>query len=166
MSTDVDRAKQFEDALRDGGVRITRQRTALIEVLSESRDHPDADELHRRAREKDPSVSLATVYRTLAQLEELGLVHRHVFSGESARYETSDIPHHDHIIDVETGRITEFRSPEIEKIQEQIARAYGMEIVHHRLELYCRPLRSGDAAAGSDAPSAEPDGDPGPSNGS
>ncbi|MEO1328612.1 MAG: Fur family transcriptional regulator [Pseudomonadota bacterium] len=146
------RAKQFEDALRDEGVRITRQRTALIEVLSESRDHPDADELHRRAREKDSSVSLATVYRTLAQLEEMGLVHRHVFAGEAARYETTDLPHHDHIINIETGTITEFRSGEIEKIQERIARELGLEIVHHRLELYCRPIRDSAPDEGAATP--------------
>ena len=147
------RAKQFENALRDEGVRITRQRTALIEVLAESHDHPDADELHRRAREKDPSVSLATVYRTLSQLEEMGLVHRHVFAGESARYETSDLPHHDHIINLDTGKITEFRSAEIEKIQERIAREHGLEIIHHRLELYCRPLKDRSNGSNEDEPS-------------
>ncbi len=145
--SDDQSSKHFEDALRDEGVRMTRQRSALIEVLSEARDHPDADELLRRAREKDPSVSLATVYRTLAQLEELGLVHRHVFEGAAARYESSAVPHHDHIIDLETGRIIEFNSGEIERIQEQIARAHGYEIVHHRLELYCRPIRPAPTSA-------------------
>lgn len=155
MTDDDRRAKHFENALREEGVRITRQRTALLEVLSESRDHPDADELHRRAREKDASVSLATVYRTLAQLEEMGLVHRHVFAGEAARYETSDVPHHDHIIDIETGRIIEFRSGEIEKIQEHIAKTFGYEIIHHRLELYCRPIATKPDAAPAQKPKPE-----------
>lgn len=132
------RAKKLEDALRADGVRITRQRGALLQVLAEADDHPDATELHRRARDIDESVSLATVYRTLATLEEQGVVLRHVFEGEAARFETSDTPHHDHIIDVETGEIIEFTSERIESIQQAIADALGYEVVSHRLELYCR----------------------------
>ena len=93
------RAAQLEEALRDEGVRITRQRTALLHALAQSDDHPDATELHRRARSIDDTVSLATVYRTLAVLEDQGVVQRHAFEGGGARFETADMPHHDHLID-------------------------------------------------------------------
>ena len=130
--------QRFEDALRADGVRITRQRTAVLRVLAEADDHPDANELHRRAYAIDKSVSLATVYRTLGILEQRGVVHRHVFEGAPARFETTEMPHHDHIIDIETGGIIEFRSEKIEKLQAEIASELGYELVRHRLELYCR----------------------------
>ena len=135
-------ANRLEEALRADGVRITRQRTALLKVLAESEDHPDANELHSRAREIDSTMSLATVYRTLAALEQQGLVQRHAFEGASARFEIADARHHDHLIDIEKGEIIEFRSAEIEKLQEEIADRYGYEIVSHRLELYCRPKKA------------------------
>lgn len=97
----------MERALRGDGVRITRQRAALLQVLADADDHPDATELHRRAREIEETVSLATVYRTLSALEAQGVVHRLAFEGEPARFETTDAPHHDHIIDVETGDVIE-----------------------------------------------------------
>lgn len=137
-------ADRLEQALRADGVRITRQRAALIKVLSEAEDHPDATELHRRAREVDPSVSLATVYRTLSALEAQGIVHRHSFEGTPARFETTELPHHDHIIDVDTGEVVEFRSEKIERLQSEIARELGYDVVRHRLELYCK-RRDGDA---------------------
>jgi Fur family transcriptional regulator, ferric uptake regulator len=130
--------ERFENALRADGVRITRQRTAVLRVLAEADDHPDANELHRRAYAIDKSVSLATVYRTLGILEQRGVVHRHVFENAPARFETTDMPHHDHIIDIETGSIIEFRSEKIEKLQAEIAAELGYELVRHRLELYCR----------------------------
>lgn len=132
------RTNKLADALRASGVRITRQRVVLLQVLAEAEDHPDAFEIHRRAREIDRSMALSTVYRTLTALEGNGLVHRHAFEGVPARFETADTPHHDHLIDVESGSIIDFRSPEIEKIQDQIAGKYGYEIESHRLELYCR----------------------------
>jgi Fur family ferric uptake transcriptional regulator len=132
------RAERLEAALRADGVRITRQRTAVLGVLSEARDHPDANELHRRAHAIDKSVSLATVYRALAVLERHGVVHRHVFENAPARFETADVPHHDHIIDIDTGRIIEFRSEKIERLQAEIAAELGYDLVRHRLELYCR----------------------------
>lgn len=135
MENASDKLKQ---ALRADGVRITRQRAAILKVLAESEDHPDATELHRRAQEEDASVSLATVYRTLAALEAQGIVHRHSFEGTPARFETTDLPHHDHIIDVETGEVVEFRSDKIEQLQAEIARELGYEVVRHRLELYCQ----------------------------
>lgn len=128
----------MEEALRAGGVRITRQRTALLKVLADADDHPDANELHRRAKSIEGTVSLATVYRTLSALESQGVVHRLAFEGEPARFETTDAPHHDHIIDVDTGEVTEFHSEKIEALQALIAEELGYEVVHHRLELYCR----------------------------
>jgi len=131
-------AQTLEDALRADGVRITRQRAAILKVLADSDDHPDATELHRRARTIDDSVSLATVYRTLAALEEQGIVHRHSFEGTPSRFETAEATHHDHIIDVDTGEVVEFRSEKIERLQAEIARELGYSVVRHRLELYCR----------------------------
>lgn len=125
-------------ALRADGVRVTRQRTAILRVLTQAEDHPDANELHLRAKEIDPTVSLATVYRTLSVLENQGAIHRHAFEGGGARFETADVPHHDHLIDVETGDVIEFSSDKIEQLQAMIAEELGYEVVHHRLELYCR----------------------------
>ncbi len=142
MNDVANQVKHFKDVLRADGVRITRQRTAILAVLAEASDHPDANELHRRAQEIDPAVSLATVYRTLSVLEKQGVVHRHSFAETSARFETADVPHHDHIIDTDTGKIIEFRSPEIERMQEEIADKYGYDIMHHRLELYCRKKKN------------------------
>lgn len=133
-----DRIKNFENALRTQNVRITRQRKAILNVLAGAEDHPDANELHARAKELDDTVSLSTVYRTLTVLEEQGVVHRHAFEGESARFETADMPHHDHIIDIESGDVIEFRSDKIEQLQAQIAEELGFEVVRHRMELYCR----------------------------
>ena len=109
-------AGELEQALRSRGIRITRQRMAILKVLVDSDDHPDADELHRRVREINPAVSLSTVYRTLTALAENDLVHRHAFEGVAARFETTDAPHHDHLIDLDTDTVIEFRSPEIEEL--------------------------------------------------
>ena len=138
MTRAARKAERMERALRDDGVRITRQRAALLHVLADADDHPDATELHRRAREIDGTVSLATVYRTLTALEAQGVVQRLAFEGEPARFETTDAPHHDHIIDVDTGEVIEFSSDKIERLQALIAEELGYEVVRHRLELYCR----------------------------
>jgi Fur family ferric uptake transcriptional regulator len=138
MKSMTSHAQTLEDALRKDGIRITRQRSALLKVLAEASDHPDATELHRRAREIEETVSLATVYRTLTALEAQGVVQRLAFEGAPARFETTDAPHHDHIIDVETGDVIEFRSEKIEALQALIAEELGYDVVHHRLELYCR----------------------------
>lgn len=141
MKTTNATADEMEQALRDGGVKITRQRSALLKVLADASDHPDANELHRRAREIEETVSLATVYRTLSALEAQGVVHRLAFEGEPARFETTDAPHHDHIIDIDSGEVTEFHSEKIEALQALIAEELDYEVVHHRLELYCRKKR-------------------------
>jgi len=135
---DNDRLRAMEDALRAQGLRMTRQRSALLKVLDEADDHPDANELHRRAQDLDDSVSLATVYRTLNVLEDKDLVQRHAFEGAPARFETTDAPHHDHIIDIDSKEVIEFTSPEIERLQREVAQKLGYEVVSHRLELYCR----------------------------
>ncbi|WP_373354644.1 Fur family transcriptional regulator [Pseudoroseicyclus sp. CXY001] len=127
-----------DDALRAAGLRVTRQRRAIMAALMSADDHPDVPELHRRVRAEEPTVSLATVYRTLAALSKKGVVQRLSFEGEPARFETSDAPHHDHIVDLDTGAVIEFVSPEIERLQREIARRHGYEIVSHKLELYCR----------------------------
>ena len=131
-------ANELEKALRDEGVRITRQRSAILRILAQSDDHPDANELYRRASAIEPTVSLSTVYRTLSVLESKGVVHRLTFEGAPARFETADAPHHDHMIDLETGDVIEFRSDKIEKLQAEIAAELGYDIVYHKLELYGR----------------------------
>ncbi|MEQ6249647.1 Fur family transcriptional regulator [Sulfitobacter sp. HNIBRBA3233] len=141
MSDKSDETEKLAASLRKSGIRVTKQRVALMSVLASADDHPDAIELHDRARAIEPSVSLATVYRTLSVLEEGGVVHRHSFDGGGARFETTHDDHHDHILDVDTGEVTEFQSDKIEKLQDEIARELGYEVVHHRLELYCRKIK-------------------------
>ncbi len=132
------RSKKLTDALRRAGVRITRQRAALLTVLADADDHPEATELQRRAEEAVPGISLSTVYRTLTELENQGVILRHQFEGAPARFEHSETQHHDHMIDVDTGEVVEFANERIERLQAEIADAMGYEIVHHRLELYVR----------------------------
>ncbi len=128
-----------ERLLREAGVRITRQRRTILSILAEcGGDHPDAVEIFRRASAIDPTISLSTVYRTMKLLEEKGAIQRHVFEGGPARFEGADGIHHDHLIDLDTGDVVEFRSERIERLQEEIASELGYEIVSHRLELYGR----------------------------
>ncbi|MEM8575766.1 MAG: Fur family transcriptional regulator [Pseudomonadota bacterium] len=124
--------------LKDASLRITKPRQAIARALVEAVDHPDAEQVLARARENDPSVSQATAYRTLAVLAEKGLLRTHTFDGSATRYELAKRPHHDHLIDVETGEVREFVSREIERLQARVAEEYGYEIIAHRLELYCR----------------------------
>lgn len=132
------RTEKLTAALRRAGVRITRQRAALLSVLAKADDHPQAIELHLRAEEEVPGISLSTVYRTLNELESQGVILRHQFAGTPARFEHSETRHHDHMIDVETGDVVEFSNDRIERLQAEIAEAMGYEIVHHKLELYVR----------------------------
>lgn len=132
----------YEKQLRQAGVRITRPRRIIIDILSETEDHPDALEIFKRVVEIDPGISLSTVYRTMKLLEEQGAIHRHAFAGGPSRFEQAGGVHHDHIIDLDTGNVIEFRSEKIEKLQEEIARSLGYEIVNHRLELYCKKIES------------------------
>jgi Fur family ferric uptake transcriptional regulator len=128
------------DIIASNGLRITNQRVALVKVLLESDDHPDAVELHRRLRASDVSISLAKVYRNLASLESVGVPDRHYFEGHGARYESTISEHHDHIVDLDSDEVIEFQSEEIEQLQQEIAKKLGYVVVHHRLELYCRKL--------------------------
>lgn len=135
------RASELEAALREAGVRVTRQRAALLRVIAASEDHPDAAELHARAEAAGAGVSLATVYRTLTTLQAQGVIAKLEFRDQPARWEAADQRHHDHMIDVETGEVMEFTHDRIERLQAEIAAELGYEIVHHRLELYVRRRR-------------------------
>lgn len=123
------------------GLKMTGQRRVIARVLSEATDHPDVDQVYRRATKIDPRISIATVYRTVRLLEEAQILNRHEFGDGRARYEKAPEVHHDHLIDVESGRVIEFQNERIEELQRQIARELGYELVGHRLELYGTPLR-------------------------
>jgi Fur family ferric uptake transcriptional regulator len=118
------------------GVRLTDQRKLIAEVMSESKDHPDVDELHKRVNKLDSKIRIATVYRTVKLFEEAGVVAKHDFKGNKARYEKAPEEHHDHLIDINTGEIIEFVNEDIEKLQKKVAEKLGYKLVDHRLELY------------------------------
>ena len=122
------------------GLRMTDQRRVIAQVLASSSDHPDVEELHRRAVAIDRGISIATVYRTVRLLEDAGILERHDFRDGRSRYEEMPDDHHDHLIDMKTGKVLEFIDPEIERLQEEIARRLGYRLVDHRLELYGVPL--------------------------
>jgi len=134
---------RIEAQCRAKGMRLTGQRLVIAQVLAEARDHPDAVELHRRVAIRDPRVSLPTVYRTVKRFEAEGILEKHEFRDGRARYEKASKAHHDHLIDTGTGRVIEFSSPEIERLQEEIARRMGYRLVGHRLELYGEKLDPG-----------------------
>ena len=127
---------KIEDKCKQRGVRLTDQRRLIAKVMSQSSDHPDVDELHKRVSKIDAKVSIATVYRTVKLFEESGIIEKHDFKGGKARYEQSPDIHHDHLIDVNTGEIVEFVDEEIEKLQNKVAEKLGYKLVDHRLELY------------------------------
>jgi len=135
---------KIEKLCVDKGLRMTEQRRIIARVLSASDDHPDAEELHRRANVLDASISLATVYRTVKLFEDSGIIERHDFRDGRARYEEVPDEHHDHLIDVRSGHVVEFHSEEIERLQEEIANKLGYKLIDHRLELYGVPLDSSD----------------------
>tara|TARA_X000000368_G_scaffold402095_1_gene375661 strand:- start:145 stop:552 length:408 start_codon:yes stop_codon:yes gene_type:complete len=118
------------------GVKLTEQRKIIAKVMSDSRDHPDVDELYNRVSKIDSKISIATVYRTVKLFEEVGIVTKHDFKGGKARYEEINEGHHDHLIDIKTGEIIEFVDDEIEKLQNKVAEKYGYKLVDHKLELY------------------------------
>ena len=142
MAKASNRKPNYEKLLRQAGVRVTRPRKIILGILPQGGDHPDALEIFRRAQEIDGAISLSTVYRTMNLLQEMGAIHRHAFEGGPSRFEEASGDHHDHLIDVETGDVIEFRSDRIERLQEEIARELGYEIVRHRLELYGRKIGS------------------------
>jgi len=130
MSSDI------ENQCIKKGVRLTDQRRIIAKIMSESEDHPNVNALHQRVNELDSKISIATVYRTVKLFEEFGIVAKHDFKGDKARYEQTSKEHHDHLIDVNTGEITEFINKDIEKLQKQVAEKLGYKLVDHRLELY------------------------------
>jgi Fur family ferric uptake transcriptional regulator len=131
----------IEDKCADKGVKLTDQRRLIAKAMSVSEDHPDVDELHKRVNKIDSKISIATVYRTVKLFEETGIVAKHDFKGTKARYEEATSEHHDHLIDINTGEITEFIDEDIEKLQEKVAAKLGYKLIDHRLELYGSKLK-------------------------
>lgn len=134
----------LEEQCARKGMRMTDQRRVIAQVMEGASDHPDVEELYRRASAIDPRISLSTVYRTLNLFEEAGLVTKHDFKDGRARFEPIPDEHHDHLIDIRSGKVIEFRNEEIEAIQEVIAKRLGYKLVDHRLELYAVPLAKDD----------------------
>lgn len=138
---------RIENLCLEKGMKMTGQRRIIARVLSEATDHPDVEEVYRRSIKIDPKISIATVYRTVRLFEEASIIERHDFGDGRSRYEEASEDHHDHLIDLQSGRVIEFKSPEIELLQQSIAEKHGYKLVGHRLELYGVPLPSGDDAA-------------------
>tara|TARA_Y100000590_G_scaffold349528_1_gene401071 strand:- start:247 stop:660 length:414 start_codon:yes stop_codon:yes gene_type:complete len=128
--------ESIENKCKKKGLRLTDQRKLIAKVMSESKDHPDVDELHKRVAKYDTKVSIATVYRTVKLFEEAGVVSKHDFKGGKSRYEQLPDEHHDHLIDINTGEITEFVNKDIEELQKKVSEKLGYKLVDHRLELY------------------------------
>ena len=128
--------KNIEEKCLAKGVKLTDQRKIIAKVMSDADDHPDVDELYKRVSKIDPKISIATIYRTVKLFEEAGILTKHDFKGNKARYEQLGDDHHDHLIDLKTGEIIEFVDEEIEKLQKKVADKYGYELVDHKLELY------------------------------
>ncbi len=137
-----DKPTAIEEACVTLGLRMTDQRRVIARVIAEAQDHPDVEELHRRAAAVDDRISISTVYRTVKLFEDAGIIERHDFRDGRSRYEPVPDEHHDHLIDLRSGQVVEFRSEEIEQLQEEIARRLGFRLVGHRLELYGVPLDS------------------------
>ena len=134
------KSQSLEDMCVAKGMRMTEQRRVIAQVLEAATDHPDVEELYRRASEIDPRISIATVYRTVKLFEDAGVIARHDFGEGRARYEPIPDEHHDHLIDLRSGKVIEFRSEEIERLQQLVAERLGFKLVDHRLELYGLPL--------------------------
>ena len=144
-SASVHQAIDIEALCAKRGLRITEQRRIIARVLSDSTDHPDVEALHTRASAEDPRISIATVYRTVRLFEEAGIIARHDFRDGRSRYEEAPDTHHDHLIDMKSGKVIEFADPEIEALQAAIARRLGYRLIDHRLELYGVPVEEKDA---------------------
>ncbi len=132
--------ERIERLCVERGMRMTEQRRVIARVLSQAKDHPDVEELYRRASAIDPHISIATVYRTVRLFEEAGVVDKHDFGDGRSRYEEAGDDHHDHLIDTRSGDVIEFFDAEIEKLKSEIARRLGFELVGHKLELYGKPI--------------------------
>lgn len=145
--TDETSSSALEDLCVAKGMRMTEQRRVIARVLEAASDHPDVEEVFRRAAAVDDNISISTVYRTVKLFEDAGIIARHDFRDGRSRYETVPEEHHDHLIDLRSGRVIEFRSEEIEALQDLIAKRLGYRLVDHRLELYAVPLGDPEAAA-------------------
>jgi Fur family ferric uptake transcriptional regulator len=132
---------RIERLCEEKRLRMTDQRRIIARVLSTADDHPDVEEVYRRANALDSRISLSTVYRTIKLFEVNGFLERHDFGAGRARYEETARRHHDHLIDIESGQVIEFRNEEIERLQERVARELGFELVGHKLELYGVPTK-------------------------
>lgn len=140
VTQELQHPTSLEDACVEKGMRMTEQRRVIARVLDAATDHPDVEEVYRRASEIDPRISISTVYRTVKLFEDAGMIERHDFRDGRSRYEAVSEEHHDHLIDLRSGDVIEFRSEEIEALQELIARRLGYRLVDHRLELYAVPI--------------------------
>jgi Fur family ferric uptake transcriptional regulator len=136
---------RLEQLCLDKGLKMTEQRRIIARVLSDSADHPDVEAVHHRANAIDPKISIATVYRTVRLFEEANILARHDFGDGRARYEEMPADHHDHLIDVSTGQVIEFRNEQIEKLQREVAASLGYNLIDHRLELFAVPTSKGNA---------------------
>jgi Fur family ferric uptake transcriptional regulator len=135
-----DRKSKLEVLCAERGLKMTDQRRVIARVLSDASDHPDVEAVHRRATAIDANISIATVYRTVRLFEEAGILAKHDFGDGRARYEETPDEHHDHLIDIQSGKVVEFHNDEIEELQRKIAEKAGYRLVGHRLELYGLPL--------------------------
>ncbi len=136
----ADKPDTLEQLCEQAGMRMTSQRRIIARVISEATDHPDVEALHRRAVRQDAGISIATVYRTVRLFEEAGILTRHDFGDGRSRYEPISDDHHDHLIDLQSGKVVEFTNEKIEELQREVARKLGYKLVDHRLELYGVPL--------------------------
>lgn len=141
MPVSLQQSSRIERLCANKRLRMTGQRRVIARVLSDAKDHPDVEEVHRRAHAVDARISLSTVYRTLKLLAANGILERHDFGAGRGRYEEAARSHHDHLIDLETGRVIEFSNDEIERIQRRVARELGFDLVGHKLELYGVPVK-------------------------
>jgi Fur family ferric uptake transcriptional regulator len=139
---------RLEQLCQEKGLKMTEQRRVIARVLSDATDHPDVEQLYRRVTQVDPRISIATVYRTVRLFEEASILERHDFRHGRARYEEVPERHHDHLIDVQSGEVVEFRNEDIEKLQRRVAEELGFELVDHRLELYGRRIAGREATKG------------------
>jgi Fur family ferric uptake transcriptional regulator len=133
-------SSKLEELCIEKGLKMTGQRKVIVLTISESHDHPDVEEIYARASKKDSKISIATVYRTVRMFEEAGIIEKHDFGDGRARYEELQDHHHDHLIDIRSGKVIEFSNDQIERLQEVIAKELGYKLVDHRLELYGVPL--------------------------
>ncbi|WP_319412177.1 Fur family transcriptional regulator [uncultured Cohaesibacter sp.] len=139
-----DKKTTIEALCAKSGMRMTEQRRIIARVLDDAIDHPDVEELYARSVKIDSNISISTVYRTVKLFEDSGIIERHDFRDGRSRYETITDEHHDHLIDLRTGKVIEFRDEEIERLQQEVARRLGFELVDHRLELYGVPIKESD----------------------